>query len=345
MKSKYRGVFSAVIVLLLLLLIQILMYGGFFQDLNTESEMIDDFSMIRGSIQRYVKLELANSKPYGEDIPLYIDSLLSKYEGNPALTEQNRIERFYNLDRMKQQWEEIQILVEKYHQNPTKKSKQDVIRKSEEIWKTTNSMVLRNQYNEDRVVSFFRYFTLIIGLNIVVIIAILIVYKKFVHNNLAASAILDPLTGAFNRRYFSTYLENEIQSVKWKHKAFSLIMVDIDHFKKVNDTHGHERGDYALKALTETIQNSIRRSDVLSRIGGEEFIVLLPDTDLSTAVQLAERIRKNAANSAIDGIGKLTISLGITEYKDQDTSLSILKRADQALYLAKENGRNRYEIM
>ena len=141
------------------------------------------------------------------------------------------------------------------------------------------------------------------------------------------------------------YLEYEIARAIRKQTAFSLIMLDIDHFKLVNDTYGHRRGDYALKTLAEVVQKSKRNADVLARVGGEEFIVLLPDTKLSDAIQLAERIRKNVEDFTFEEIVRMTISLGITEFKQTDSKESILKRVDSALYKAKDNGRNRCEII
>jgi diguanylate cyclase (GGDEF)-like protein len=122
-------------------------------------------------------------------------------------------------------------------------------------------------------------------------------------------------------------------------------MLDIDHFKNVNDTYGHRRGDYALKTLAEVVLKSKRNADVLARIGGEEFVILLPDTALSDAGRIAERVRKSVEDFHFEEIGKLTVSLGVTEFTPADNQESILKRVDSALYLAKGNGRNRCEIL
>jgi diguanylate cyclase (GGDEF)-like protein len=173
----------------------------------------------------------------------------------------------------------------------------------------------------------------------------MLLYKRYVHNSLAASAVHDSLTGIFNKGYFSEYLQYEIARAIRKQMPFSLIMLDIDHFKLVNDTYGHRRGDYALKTLAEVVRKSKRNADVLARIGGEEFILLLPDTRLSDASRLAERVRKSVEDFPFEEIGKLTVSLGVTEFTQTDNHESILKRVDSALYLAKANGRNRCEAL
>jgi diguanylate cyclase (GGDEF)-like protein len=173
----------------------------------------------------------------------------------------------------------------------------------------------------------------------------MILYKRYVHNSLASSAVHDPLTGVFNKGYFNEYLGHEIARAIRKQLPFSLIMLDIDHFKLVNDRFGHNRGDYALKTLADVVLKCKRNADVLARIGGEEFIVLLPDTGLQDAGLLAERIRKSVEDFTFEEIGKMTISLGVTEFIQKDNKESLLKRVDTALYLAKSNGRNRYEII
>jgi len=122
-------------------------------------------------------------------------------------------------------------------------------------------------------------------------------------------------------------------------------MIDIDHFKMVNDIHGHHRGDYALETLADILRISKRNADVLARIGGEEFIMFLPDTDITGAAILAERIRNSVQNFPFEEIGRMTVSLGVTEFSNTDTNESILKRVDSALYKAKERGRNRCEVI
>lgn len=173
----------------------------------------------------------------------------------------------------------------------------------------------------------------------------MILYKHHVLNSLTASAINDSLTGIFNRGYFEEYLQYEVARAARKDVEFSLIMYDIDHFKNVNDTYGHHRGDYALKTLSEVVQKSKRNADVLARIGGEEFIILLPDTKAASALLLAERIRKSVEGFLFEEIGKMTISLGVTEFIEGDTAESILKRVDSALYRAKGAGRNRCQVV
>ena len=158
-------------------------------------------------------------------------------------------------------------------------------------------------------------------------------------------AATDPLTGAFNRRRFLEVGNAELRrSKRYKH-TFSVLMLDIDHFKAVNDTYGHGIGDTALKETVTAIQDAMREQDTLGRLGGEEFAVIVPETDTEDAAAVAERIRGSIAQIVIDTPDEplsFTVSIGVSECDDDDDSVDdALTRADNALYDAKEQGRNR----
>lgn len=156
----------------------------------------------------------------------------------------------------------------------------------------------------------------------------------------------DPLTGIANYRYFSQALEQEIERTQRSGQPTSLIMLDIDFFKKVNDQWGHEVGNQALIHLSRLLQQTVRKLDIPCRYGGEEFAVILPDTNLSACLPVAGRIRQMIEESPLDVAGKplhMTVSMGITTYTDgQETTVEdLVKQADKYLYQAKESGRNR----
>ena len=328
-----------------MLVVQVVMYGNFFMTLKADTEVINDLSRIRGSIQRYTKFELSNINRAGLDLEYQVDSLIAKNNSSLHANDLNRVSKYYDLEIIETKWGQLKSLIQNYHDSPTRANMLAAIDKSEECWEAADAYVLRKQYIVDKTAAYYKYFTLTFGINLFVIALVLILYKRFILNQLASSAIHDSLTGVFNKGYLDEYLEYEIARAIRKQTAFSLIMLDIDHFKLVNDTYGHRRGDYALKTLAEVVQKSKRNADVLARVGGEEFIVLLPDTKLSDAIQLAERIRKNVEDFTFEEIVRMTISLGITEFKQTDSKESILKRVDSALYKAKDNGRNRCEII
>jgi diguanylate cyclase (GGDEF)-like protein len=168
--------------------------------------------------------------------------------------------------------------------------------------------------------------------------------KKYVKDSLEEVVNKDSLTGIFNRRYFSEFLHNEIiRSERYK-RTFSLIMLDIDFFKSINDNYGHDVGDIILQELAGIVNKSIRKSDLFARVGGEEFAVVAVETSLDSAILLAEKIRLNVEQNVFSRDLKITISLGISQYSDKDDTNTIFKRADNALYKAKGNGRNRSEV-
>jgi len=154
----------------------------------------------------------------------------------------------------------------------------------------------------------------------------------------------DPLTNIYNRRKFFRLLELEIQRVERYDRSLSIVILDIDHFKRVNDTYGHDTGDFVLRKITELIRENARISDILARYGGEEFVIILPETDIEGASKQIERMRKVIEKTSFEGVGNLTISAGITSYTGGDSCESMITRADKALYLAKEEGRNRVRV-
>ena len=153
-------------------------------------------------------------------------------------------------------------------------------------------------------------------------------------------AITDIVTGLKNHRYFQELLRREIERSKRHSRPLSLIMVDIDHFKKFNDQFGHPEGDKALAMVAQTLTYGLRTVDTVARYGGEEFAIVLPETELLAASEIAERLRKSVEAIQFSDPRKLTISLGATQLRDGENSESIVRRADEALYQSKGKGRN-----
>jgi len=154
----------------------------------------------------------------------------------------------------------------------------------------------------------------------------------------------DKLTGAYNRHKFDEIISGEMKRSSRYGTPLSLVIFDIDHFKKINDTYGHLTGDQVLFNLSNLVQDKIRESDSLARWGGEEFIVLAPGTGLDKAAELAERLREIVATADFSPVPQVTISLGVSQFINGDTQDTLISRADDALYSAKNNGRNRVGI-
>ena len=154
-------------------------------------------------------------------------------------------------------------------------------------------------------------------------------------------ATIDDLTQVYNRRKIYELAGYEIdRSIRYKH-PLSVIMIDIDHFKKINDSYGHDIGDKILQQVCDSISAIIRKPDIFGRVGGEEFMLLLPETSGDDASDFAERIRTTIEQKEFETVKNVTISLGVTECVEEDNILPLFKRADNALYTAKNDGRNR----
>jgi diguanylate cyclase (GGDEF)-like protein len=150
----------------------------------------------------------------------------------------------------------------------------------------------------------------------------------------------DFLTNTYNRRYFLDQLKNEIERTKRQGIVFSLIMFDLDHFKSVNDRFGHQVGDMVLKSVADIVMKNIRKIDCMARWGGEEFIILIPGTDLDQAKVLADRLCQIVSETTMPEAGRITASFGVTQFRENDTVDKLIQKADDFLYLAKARGRN-----
>jgi diguanylate cyclase (GGDEF)-like protein len=156
--------------------------------------------------------------------------------------------------------------------------------------------------------------------------------------------IVDGLTQIHNKRYLFEALERELIRARRHSRALSLVMFDIDYFKRINDDCGHLAGDYVLRELAEVVQERIRRDEVFARYGGEEFAIMLPETELAGAATLAETLRERCAEHRFVFQGEtisVTISMGCASIEPEDTATSLIARADEKLYEAKRGGRNR----
>jgi len=196
-----------------------------------------------------------------------------------------------------------------------------------------------------KMVEEFDYTVLLKYLFIVVLVVAFILYRNYQLNKfnkeLTRIAVTDQLTGIYNRKHLDEMLEIEVErSVRYKH-PFSVIMTDIDKFKEVNDSCGHHVGDEVLKKVVSVLGNRVRGSDTLGRWGGEEFMLLCPETGLDSATQLAEQLRQAVEEEGFPKVGNKTASFGVATYHAGEKGVDVVKRADKALFAAKKSGRNR----
>lgn len=181
--------------------------------------------------------------------------------------------------------------------------------------------------------------------NLMLVIGFATMASDYVRALIEERSIRDPLTGAFNRLALRESLEREHSHSLRSLQKFCVVMVDVDHFKKINDEHGHLVGDRVLVHLCQRMQTLVRSRDVVARFGGEEFVIVMLDTSLPEALQAARRILREAVHLGDPSLPSFTISLGIAEWSVEDGSIdALVSRADAALYAAKVKGRNRLEI-
>jgi diguanylate cyclase (GGDEF)-like protein len=164
---------------------------------------------------------------------------------------------------------------------------------------------------------------------------------------LAELAVTDALTGVHNRRHFMMRASEELKRCRRHKHSFGLLMIDADHFKRINDTLGHPQGDRVLVAIARTVRETLRETDLVARFGGEEFVVGLPETTLDHAAYVAEKLRSAIEACVVEGMDRpFTVSIGVCAYpaSKPESVEEMLELADAALYQAKTNGRNRVEI-
>ena len=167
--------------------------------------------------------------------------------------------------------------------------------------------------------------------------------RKVAEKQLTKLAITDELTGLNNRRQINYLLEEEIKRAERYNNELSLLEIDIDHFKSINDNFGHDVVDQILKSFAQLLSEFNRDTDKVGRWGGEEFLAILPHVDEGSALLLANRLRKKVVSESFPTVEQLTVSIGIATFQKGDTAGSLIKRADEALYVAKNKGRNRVE--
>jgi len=338
---------SSILIIITICLLILLSSGGIYTiyityTIKPDAEIINKLGIIRGSIQRLVKLELSGHET-GELLDS-IDAIIIEFtRGDIKVHDQNG-EIQNSLDNLYLSWLQLKEVRDSYKENPSIGNKQALIEKSEKLWSKANSTVFVSQLVSERKIEKYRISFIFLTMNLALVILIIFLIKRYVKDNLEYLVNYDGLTNVYNRRHFYECLGSEIFRSQRYHRSLSFIMFDIDHFKRINDTYGHDIGDSVLKELSQLIQNNIRKCDILSRLGGEEFGILSPETKIEDAYALSEKLRKIVENHTFKYVGRITISLGITQSMQGDNIDSIYKRADTALYTAKNRGRNRSEI-
>ncbi len=253
-------------------------------------------------------------------------------------SEKNKLSNAITNVKEKEKIVESLINLQKDKQFEFEKAKKDLDILNSQIEEQKNNLLLK----EDTISNQKNIISALIILTIIVIVLGL--------NGLRLNRLLkdlsqtDALSGLYNRRYMNKRLEEEIMKHQRYGTAFSVLLLDIDYFKKINDTFGHDKGDLVIKKISSLIQKNIRNTDICARWGGEEFLILASNSDLSGAVKLANNLKDLIENSDFEINNKVTVSIDVSSMNKHLEEESLLKLVDNALYKAKEKGRNRVEI-
>jgi diguanylate cyclase (GGDEF)-like protein len=237
-------------------------------------------------------------------------------------------------------WNEFKENVKKYVSNNSKTSEKEEainyikINNTKLLDEVDKAVKLYEENSVQNIVFIIQITIFIIGTTIMLITWIMV--SKIINKS-----EIDLLTNIYNRKKFTQELEQEINRARRYDNQLGLIMFDIDHFKRVNDKYGHDVGDKVLIEMTDIVGKVTRSIDIFARWGGEEFMIIVHDTELNSTISLAERLRKEIMEYRFNEAGRVTCSFGVIQFQSDDDFNSFVKRVDDALYKAKEEGRNR----
>ncbi len=316
------------------------------ENLRFDAKIINETGMIRGLIQRVTKLVLSDSAELSDEITVEINRLFAHF-----ISEQNRSRHhgvnqsvFDGILNLREEWHSLERLLSEFQINPSGAIGQEIVMESEHCWTAADSVVLAAQVATEGKVGNFQLFYTILGVNAITVILVILYVILYVRRKLEYESSHDSLTGLLNRRSYDKFIQAETARSTRYSSSLSLIIFDVDRFKVINDRHGHGIGDLVFVDLAREVAGLVRETDMVFRVGGDEFVVVCPETDADGAFRLAEKMRIKVEQYAFATDNTETISLGIAEFQKDTTKEQLYCRADEALYHAKNNGRNRSEV-
>lgn len=334
--------------LLLLLLFCSVLLSGYvainqLKIFNDDAVSINNLGIIRGSIQRISKQELngINTAQLIKKVDTLIETeKQGKFVYTSKVTDVDKDRFSREIRQLEYIWGELKQFIFQHRKN--NELKDALFQHSEKCWEHANKVVFSAQKISETKHNYYK--NILIDIMLVVslfILAIIAVVYKIVHKRLEVDAVTDPLTKLFNRSYFDRILLKQ-RSLSLRHNAtFSLLLLDVDYFKDVNDKFGHQKGDTVLSLLANLLLNNSREHDYVCRFGGEEFALVLPYTEQSDAVLLADKYRKLISEYDFGLNRQLTVSIGVSQFAGDESIESLFRRVDSALYQAKSQGRNK----
>jgi diguanylate cyclase (GGDEF)-like protein len=247
------------------------------------------------------------------------------------------------LREAEESWQALKAALLEYRKNPTSGNRRILLERSEDSWRKADAVVLAAQQLTEYKVAGIRLLYLGIALNVITALVVLLVVYVYVRKRIEYQATHDTLTRLLNRHSFEQELSMEINRSRRYNHPFSLILLDIDHFKRINDRFGHKAGDQVLAATGGLVKGLMRKSDQVFRIGGEEFAIVASETAGENGVRLAEKVRQEVEKYDFGTGERVTVSLGVAQW-GRETDADLFRNADRALYRAKEGGRNQTRL-
>lgn len=296
------------------------------------ARLINESGKIRGGIQRVLQLD-PESQEF-RDIANQIDA--SIYELQKLEKSCPLLYGRFDIDKIllvQEKWEEISILLEQKNTNMIEE-------KSEVIWLLSNTLVFYVQEKAIDIAQRSYYILVLFFLLTVIILIVRYFTSRVIKDKVEYQANYDSLTGLFNRYYFYKEHDEAIRDFFQEGISFALCMIDIDHFKTVNDSYGHDVGDEVLQFLSRTMVHTLRKNDIAVRYGGEEFLLLLRDIDSEACFHTCERLRHCVEDESKKTGVPITVSIGYAMFTKNLSSVQHISNVDKALYASKEKGRN-----
>ncbi len=302
-----------------------------------DSLLINKLGQIRGGIQRYVKLKIIyNPKAFKvkKSIDNYFNDIEYYLKQYPQIIPNDYLIEFYgHYNSLISLWKQIKLA----------KKEKELINFSEEAWKMADNLTtLMEKISEKKLIKLNQKIMFFTILSFSIIVVLIFIVYLMVRSGLEKATITEPMTKLYNRFYFEHQINYLYEKFKRTKKPFSAMLLDIDNFKQINDTFGHHIGDEVLKKVAHILQEESRKTDMVFRYGGEEFIILFPDSKIEEIKKVAERIRKKIEQNIQVEKRIITISGGIGEFNENMPSIQhFLRELDNALYTAKRTGKNK----
>jgi len=244
---------------------------------------------------------------------------------------------FIQMHWIETQWEIFKTQLDKYEDAPSEILFDKMEIHCEQFWKTL-TQVMNNQVDSHPFSQMIATHALV---TLIFIPLIFLFIRRYVTTNNDIAKNYDPLTHIYNSRMFYRLVAQEIAKMQRHDRALSLVVFDVDFFRRINDFFGHKVGDDALEQLATLVDQNIRKSDLFCRVGGEEFAIIASETDVQQAIVLSEKIRKLISGHSFKTVGRMTVSLGVVQARSGDTPETMYKRVNERIQVAKKKGRNR----